>query len=84
MTDRRAVFVEYTAGYDQIPASLKSAALLMVSRLYLMRKGLLPGSASLNGGSYSYQQFNTAQGMLGDPTVQDYLRPFADVFTGGN
>lgn len=84
MTDRRAVFVEYTAGYDQIPASLKSAALLMVSRLYLMRKGLLPGSASLNGASYSNQQFNTAQGLLSDPTISDYLRPFAEVYTGGS
>lgn len=80
--DWKAVQVVYTAGYEQIPQSLKSAALLIVGRLYLMRRGLLPASASLNGGSYSYQSFNTAMGMLNDPTVQDYLRPFQDVFLG--
>ena len=82
--DYRAVQVVYTAGYEQIPQSLKSAALLIVGRLYLMRRGLLPGSASLNGGSYSYQTYNTAMGMLNDPTVSDFLRPFQDVFLGSS
>lgn len=78
--DYRAVQVVYVAGYDQIPQSLKSAALLMTSRLFHLRKfGLMPGSASLNGASYSLQQGNTAVGLIGDPTIQDYLTPFMDI-----
>lgn len=82
--DYRAVQVVYVAGYVQIPQSLKSAALLMTSRLFHMRKfGLIPGSASLNGASYSLQQMGNATGLLSDPAVQDFLKPFQEVFVGG-
>lgn len=77
--DYRAVQVVYTAGYEQIPYSLKSAAMLMTSRLWMLRRtGQVIGSASLNGASYSVQA-GGADGLISDPKVQEFLTPFMDI-----
>lgn len=80
--DFRAVQIVYVAGYLAIPSSLKTAAQIMTSRIFNSRlAGFSPGSASLNGGSYSLQSAAGEAGMLlGDPTVESYLKPFHDIW----
>lgn len=78
--DYRAVKVVYVAGWTAIPQSLKAAAVQMTGQLFLRRRsGVMPASASLNGGSYSFQTPGTAVGMLGDPTIAELIAPFTDI-----
>lgn len=77
--------VVYTAGYATVPASIKAAANLLVSKLYMMRKiGMPENSTSLNGYSVSWQSAATANGILqGDPTIRSLLKPFGrQLFVG--
>ena len=79
--DYRALQIIYSAGFDQVPSSLKTVAALATSRIFHVRKfGTLPASASLNGASYSLMQFGNAATMFDDPIIAGFLRPFNDLF----
>ncbi len=81
----KAIKATFTAGYPTVPPSIQAAMVLIVSRLYNMRKiGYPLVSESLQSYSYSAQSTASADGIIqGDPTVRSLLKPFGrQIFVG--
>lgn len=74
---RGAVLCTYVAGDVTVNADIQAAACLVASKAMNSRKfGAQPGSASLNGASYSLPGQQLAEGMLRAPDVIGYLRAY--------
>lgn len=74
---RGSVLVSYVVGDASVNADIQAAACLVASKAMNSRKlGAQPGSASLNGASYSLPSQQLAEGMLRAPDVIGYLRAY--------
>ncbi len=81
----KAIKATFTAGYPTVPPSIQAAMVLIVSRLYNMRKiGYPLVSEGLQSYQYSAQSSASADGVIqGDPTVRSLLKPFGrQLFVG--
>ncbi len=81
----KAIKATFTAGYPTVPPSIQAAMVLIVSRLYNMRKTGYPlVGEGLQSYNYQSQSTASADGVIqGDPTVRSLLKPFGrQIFVG--